>query len=111
MKILEYPDRKTWTEITLRPQLELEFLESTVKNILNRVRLDGDAAIIELTRQLDHASLQSVRVTEKEIADAVASLPENLKKAITTAADNIEKFHVAQRRAEHLRRAFGQLRD
>jgi histidinol dehydrogenase len=98
MKIFNNPPPSTWKELTLRPQIGLEFLESSVRNVLNRVKKSGDNAVRELTLQFDKVSVEQLAVTREEIADAEKSLPAELKKAIQTAAANIEKFHAAQRR-------------
>jgi histidinol dehydrogenase len=100
MKIFNNPNRTTWTELTARPALELDFLESTVKNILNRVKLGGDAALKELTFQLDGAQLDSLLVSQSEITAASEKLSVELKQAIITAQRNIEVFHASQIKTE-----------
>ncbi len=98
MKIINNPDRAQWPQLCQRPQLELEFLESAVKNVLVRVRKSGDAALKEFTLQFDKVSLDNIAVTETEIDAAVNSLSSSLKAAILSAAKNIETFHAAQKR-------------
>ena len=98
MKIYSNPSQETWAELSKRPQLELEFLDSSVRNVLNRVKKSGDEALHELTLQYDKVSIQELRVTDAELAEAEKSLPASLKQAIITAAANIEKFHAAQKR-------------
>lgn len=98
MKTYTDPTPDTWAELCQRPQLELEFLESSVRNVLNRVRKSGDEALLELTARYDKVQLPSLAVDAAEIEAAGRALPETLKDAIRTAAANIEKFHAAQRR-------------
>src|SRR4249920_3447047 len=98
MKIVTNPARETWNELCQRPQMNLEFLEGSVKNILARVKTSGDAALRELTLQFDKIKLDDLKVSDKEIKEAVAIVPADLKKAIELAAKNIEKFHAAQKR-------------
>lgn len=98
IKIYRNPPRETWPELVTRPKLELEFLDSTVKNILVRVKSGGDYALKEFTRQYDRVQLNNLAVTETEIQAAARQLDSNLKQAIQTAATNIEKFHRAQLR-------------
>jgi histidinol dehydrogenase len=69
MKIYINPSQETWTELSKRPQLELEFLDSSVRNVLNRVKKSGDDALRELTLQYDKVSIQALRVSEEELAD------------------------------------------
>lgn len=96
MKKFISPERASWKKLCRRPALELEFLESTVKNILNRVRTSGDKALIEFAFQFDHVRLESLNVTRDEIAKASARLKPELRSAIELAAANIATFHSSQ---------------
>lgn len=99
MKRIVNPPINTWPELCQRPQLELDFLEGNVNNILERVRKSGDAAVLELTQKFDGVTLENLQVTKSEITAAVQSLSGELKAAILTAAKNIEVFHAAQKRS------------
>lgn len=98
MKIFNNPSPETWAELCKRPQLELEFLESAVRNVLNRVKKSSDDALRDLTLQYDKVQVQDLLVDQAEIIEAEKSLSPELKDAIRTAAANIEKFHAAQKR-------------
>lgn len=98
MKKFTNPSPETWSDLVTRPQLELGFLDSGVRNIMNRVKKSGDYALKELTMQFDKTEVQHLKVTPGELIHAENLLDENLKRAINTAADNIEKFHSAQKR-------------
>jgi len=98
MKIFNNPSTETWNELCQRPQLELEFLDSSVRNVLNRVKKSGDDALRELTLQYDKVSVQELRVSTQELKEAEQTLALELKNAIRTAATNIEKFHAVQKR-------------
>lgn len=91
------PSSNTWPTLCLRPQVELEFLENSVKNILARVQRSGDEALRELTKQFDKADIATLQLSKQEIEEATQSIPLELKAAIRTAASNIEKFHAAQK--------------
>src|SRR5688572_30318342 len=98
MNVFSNPARTTWAALCERPQLELGFLESSVCNIMNRVKNSGDEALREITLQFDKVELNSLQVPEVEINAAANSLSAELKNAIEQAAANIKKFHAAQRR-------------
>lgn len=102
MKIYNNPEPETWKELTTRPQLELGFLESSVRNILNRVKKSGDRAIRELTLQYDQVQVEDLQVSNEEISYAIKAVSPSLKKAIESAARNIETFHRAQHREEQV---------
>lgn len=97
MKVEINPARETWGSLCQRPQLELEYLEGVVNNILTRIKKSGDEALRELTKQFDGIALTNLAATAEEVNAAIASLPDSLKQSITQASANIEKFHTAQR--------------
>ena len=98
MRVFNNPSRNTWEQLCERPQLQLEFLESSVKNILARVKQGGDYTLKEFTKQFDKVELKELVVTTSEIQGAVNRLDGKLKDAIQVAAANIGKFHQAQLR-------------
>lgn len=100
MKAYNNPPRADWPALTQRPQLSLDFLESQVRNILQRVRSAGDAALLELTEKYDGAVLQQTEVLAHEIEIAATSLSADIKQAIQVASQNITAFHRAQTRAD-----------
>jgi histidinol dehydrogenase len=98
MKVFNNPAKETWTTLCERPELELAFLESSVRNIMNRVKNSGDNALREITLQFDKVELASLQVSNAELQDANTILKPDLKNAIQRAADNIRTFHAAQKR-------------
>ncbi len=71
-------------------------LKRQVADIVAAVKTQGDRALFDLTRQYDGAELSTLRVSQTEINQAAAALPENLRQAIEAAAANIEAYHQAQ---------------
>jgi histidinol dehydrogenase len=98
MRTVIDPPKKDWPSLCTRPSLELEFLDSTVKNIINRVKTSGDDALTEFALRYENVKLASLQVTKAEIDAATASISKELKDAIGTAASNIRKFHESQHR-------------
>lgn len=92
-----HPERKTWSEITQRPVLDNSRLQAQVLGLLNRIKTEGDSAVIALEEQFDHVHLKSLQVSDEEVAAACRMLPKSLAEAIDTAAENIAKFHASQR--------------
>ncbi|MFT4759041.1 MAG: histidinol dehydrogenase [Saprospiraceae bacterium] len=100
MKIYKYPKVTDWNNLTKRPTLAKENLDDVVKNILSKVQKEGDVALFNFAKKFDKANLKTLKITKKEIQNALSNVPEDLKKAIQTAKQNIEKFHIAQREKE-----------
>ncbi len=99
MKTINNPPKSQWPALCERPQIELDFLEGSIRNILNRVRKSGDEAMKEFTLQFDKVQLDVLPVSEQEIAQAIINIPASLKTSILAAAKNIEVFHASQKRA------------
>lgn len=97
MEIIKYPSRQQWTEILKRPVLETENLFDTVRTIINKVKAEGDKALLEYASVFDKTTLTSLTVTQEEIKEADANVSIELKSALYMAKRNIETFHAAQR--------------
>ncbi len=67
-----------------------------VQEIVAAVRARGDAALLEYTAKFDHVELESLRVTEEEIAEALALMEPDFLATLEKAAENIRIFHAAQ---------------
>jgi histidinol dehydrogenase len=96
MENILYPPKDTWTGLCKRPFLDIPNLDKPVKTILQKVKAEGDKAIHEYSKQFDRADITDIKVTPQELEEAAGPIPEKLKKAITSAKLNIEKFHRAQ---------------
>jgi histidinol dehydrogenase len=96
------PSRDIWPEILARPEVDYSGLMSKVAGLLEKVKSEGDPALIELTRKFDGIEIPDLRVSKQEIVDAAKSVPRKLKNAIALARQNIEKFHSVQKTDDHL---------
>ncbi len=97
MKRIELPERSTWGHILQRPVIDTATLEQQVKGVLDVVKQDGDKAVLQFTRQFDGVQLSSLVVTDEEIESAIQQVPDDLKRAIKQAANNIRVFHEKQK--------------
>lgn len=96
MKISRYPSENLWPELMKRPALNVTTLFDTVQTVLDDVRREGDAAVRRYGEKFDKVSLSSLIVTEEEVKEAEALIPEDLKQAIRRAKANIGAFHSSQ---------------
>jgi histidinol dehydrogenase len=96
MQIINNPDKKDWKVLLQRPYFDNRSVLESVQQILNAVKQHGDEAIRSFTKKFDGVELEDFLVTEKEIKEACDDLPTELKKAISLAQLNIEKFHRSQ---------------
>lgn len=91
------PNKSQWAEILKRPVMNTENLFDTVRSIIDRVKAEGDRAVLEYEEKFDKAVLTSLAVTNEEQNEAENLVSEELKAAIRLAKHNIETFHAAQR--------------
>ena len=96
MKTILYPPGETWPSLCRRPVSDTSSLTASVNDIIDRVREEGDKALREFTLKFDKVSSPGLKVSETEIESAVSLVPDDLRKAIILAAENIEKFHRSQ---------------
>ena len=73
--------------------------EASVKEILDKVKEEKDAAVFAYTAKFDGAELtaDTIEVTEAEIEEAYAQVDDTLLTVIRKAKDNIESYHAKQR--------------
>ena len=72
--------------------------ESTVADILAKVKSEGDAALFAYTKEFDKAEVnkEHIRVTEAEIQEAYDKIDPALLEVIRKALVNIRKYHEKQ---------------
>ena len=109
MHIYTYPEEAQTREIISRPTKEATSLTATVSAVLDRVRKEGDSAVLDYEKQFDKVDLleraaesrsagtSPLRVTDDEFYAAQGLVSEELKAALIQAHQNISRFHEAQR--------------
>lgn len=97
MNIIRYPERNEWSGLLKRSALKSESLRDTVLEVLDKVRKEGDRAVIGFEEKFDKVKLSSLAVTEQEFEEAEKKIGIELKAAILLALNNIRKFHMAQK--------------
>jgi len=77
-----------------------EQVMQTVREILNRVRTEGDAAVLEYTRRFDRRQVQNVDeliIPEQRLQQALMSIDKNQREALEKAADRVRDYHQRQK--------------
>ena len=97
MILISNPDKSQWQEILKRPVMNTENLFDTVRSVIDRVKEEGDRAVLDYEEKFDQVVLASLAVSEEEQQEAENLVSEDLKAAIRLAKQNIETFHAAQR--------------
>lgn len=97
MILISYPDRSQWKDLLKRPVMNTESLFGVVQDIIDRVKQEGDKAVLQYEQQFDKVELTSLAVSSEEFDEAEQLLTDELKSAIRLASKNITTFHAAQR--------------
>ncbi|WP_026953850.1 histidinol dehydrogenase [Algoriphagus vanfongensis] len=100
MKMLVNPEDSSWKKELARPVFKTKAINKIVKPILRKIKKNGDKALLKFAHEYDHVDLESLLVDEIEIQAAAAAISPDLREAIQTAKQNIEKFHAAQANPE-----------
>jgi histidinol dehydrogenase len=74
-------------------------IAATAHSIVDRVRREGDAALLAFTEQFDQVRLDALQVTAQEFEIAERALSKAQHAAIDTAIGTIQRFHAAQTQA------------
>lgn len=96
MNVIRYPNPEQWDELLKRPVMQVETLRETVCTVLDRVRAEGDQAVLDYELQFDHVALSSLEVSAGEWTEAELLVSDELKESLRLAHANIHKFHVSQ---------------
>jgi histidinol dehydrogenase len=100
MQLIKDISEKNLLKALQRPALNFATVESAVRTIFKEVEANGDNALKKYTLEFDNVKLDSLKVTDTEIASAKKSISKELKEAIRVAAKNIFLFHAAQAKKE-----------
>ncbi|MCW4035003.1 MAG: histidinol dehydrogenase, partial [Candidatus Bathyarchaeota archaeon] len=81
-----------------RGKSDLSAISTSVKTIVDNVKINGDAALLEYTKKFDNVELTQSRlkVTESEIKAAYKKLQKSQVEALKKAAENVAAFHKKQ---------------
>ncbi len=97
MNFISNPKQKDWPKLAERAKgSEKGMIESIVQSVFNRVKKEGDQAVLNYTKKFDQIDLSSMEVSEKELKSQANKVALRLQNAIALAFDNIKKFHQAQ---------------
>lgn len=91
------PAREEWQSLCRRTLADDAQVAERVKEIIAQVEREGDNAIRSLAKIIDKVELSAIEVTPEERREAYNLVPQELREAIAKAANNITKFHLAQR--------------
>lgn len=100
MKRFDYRNTTDYSELEqyleVRKDNNSADVEGIVKDIIDKVRAEGDDALRFYNAKFDGCKVQELRVSEEEIEEAFRNIDAELLGSIEKAAENITYFHKKQ---------------
>ncbi len=86
-------------ELKERATVDFRDYEKVVQDILEKVKAEGDSALLDFTKKFDGVdlNLSEMKVTEEEMDEAYSQVSEEYLKAIRLAIKNITDYHKKQK--------------
>lgn len=102
MKLIQYTDPDYAQQVQAlidRCQVDFGSQDVVVRDILEAVRQEGDAALLRYTHQFDHTDyrVEDLEVKPEEIQAAYRVVAKEEIEALQLAADNIRRYHEKQK--------------
>ncbi len=98
--IIKYPAPSQYNDICERPSLESNSLDTLIEDVYNHVKLQGDQALIDYTKQFENRIISDIIYSASEIDSLAEQTNSDLQEAIRVAYTNIFAFHQSQVLAE-----------
>ena len=100
MKRFDYRNSTDYSELQkyldVRKDNNSADVEGIVKDIIDKVRAEGDDALRFYNAKFDGCTVEDLKVSEEEIEDAFRNIDKELLGSIERAAENITYFHKKQ---------------
>ena len=96
-----YQDGELRDEELLKRNAPKADVAGVVKAILADVEQNGDRAVLKYTEKFDHAKLDTMLVSEQEIAEAMAATEPEFLDTLRLAERNIREYHEKQCRQSY----------
>jgi histidinol dehydrogenase len=74
-----------------------DVIQTETRNIIDRIKQQGDCALRELSLRFDGVSLDRFEVSNREFDEAERNVSETASDAINLAIQNVARFHQAQK--------------
>ncbi len=97
MQFYRYPPKEKWESLIKRATADYSDKLPVVEEVMQDIKSRGDASLSEYTLKFDRVSITEFQVSDAELRQAENNISPALADAIRTAANNIRKFHEAQK--------------
>lgn len=80
-----------------RAENEPDDIVPLINGIINDIKSNGDKALLKYSREFDKVDSDEIYMTESERRELIAKVPSDLRNVMERAAENILRFHEAQK--------------
>ena len=94
MNIYINPEREQWAALCRRAEQDNSLIAERVEAIVERVREQGDDALLSLAYEIDGVQLSALEVSREEFMQAEREVSVEVKAAIEVAMRNIEALRL-----------------
>ena len=102
MEINESNKEKLINELKERVEDADSSVIESVRNILSKVKSDGDEALFELTKTFDKVELTNLQISSDEIERCFDKVEDEFIEALKEAKINIENYHMKQKKTGYI---------
>ena len=102
MEINESNKEKLINELKERMEDADSSLIESLRNILSKVKSDGDEALFELTKTFDKVELTNLQISSDEIERCFDKVEDEFIEALKEAKINIENYHMKQKKTGYI---------
>lgn len=99
MEIMNYQEYSSEIEQQLAQRRDFfieQEIETSVKEIINRVKNNGNSALSEYTARFDNVQLDKFRIENKEVEAAYNKVEDAFLNSLNKAVENVKAFHEKQ---------------
>ena len=96
MKTIEFPPKNTFSSLTKRPVFEKNDIENLIKGIFEKVENEGDNALKFYAEKFDNQVLDTIKVSQQEIEEALSRLNSNTEVKIVGCGRTDAGVHAMQ---------------
>lgn len=89
-------------KLVLRNVDENQSIQSTVNDIIDEVRQNGDAALVNYAAKFDQVQLEKLYLDKAEIEELAMTIGREQQRALEIAFQNIHRFHSVQNKRERV---------
>ena len=103
IKRLNFSDSDFWQQLERKlawEEVSDSKVNATVESIINAVRQQGDAAVVEFTNRFDAmsaSSMQDLEIAADKLHAALEKIPEQQRQALEYAAKRVSDYHQHQK--------------